>query len=365
MRKIISLALCLSAMAPIASADETATTRNWFLLGMSGELTVYNTPHYANFTEPFIFLNGEITASDQSSFTASVTLKLSTEGISAFENTPEVGLCVSSMKSTPTVDDGKVVLGSEFKTYEFTLSGLDSGFTYYYRPYVVLSGNIYYGETSSVDILGTQYKYSDIDGYRFIDLDLPSKTLWATANLGAVTVADTGDYLAWGEDESKDSYAADTYKFGDGSSSWKMNKYNDSDGLKTLEDEDNAAMTRWSQNCSLPTETDCQELIDHCNWSWTTMINVKGETVKGYKVTSTTNGNSIFLPVAGCKSGTTLKNYDTMGYYWCNSVYSENLTRANFMEINAEGKYAQNTTGWERVYGISVRPVSHINSDDY
>lgn len=363
MRKIITLALCLSAMTPFASAEETTTTHNWFLLEKTGTLTVYSTPHYGNFTDPFKFLNGDITASSESSFSASVTLKLSTEDVTSFENTPEVGLCISSTKSTPTVADGKIVLGTEFKTYDFTISGLDAGFTYYYRPYVVLSGNIYYGETSNVTMFGTQYAHSDVDGYRFVDLDLPSKVLWATANLGAIASADTGDYLAWGEDESKDAYTSTTYKFCNGTTSTAMTKYTDSDGLYTLEDADNAAMTRWSQNCSLPTVADCQELIEHCSWSWITRTNVKGETVKGYLVTSNKNGNSIFLPVAGCMADTTQKNFGTDGYYWCNSVYSDNTIRANYMLMNADGKWA-NGTGFERYYGISVRPVSHINSED-
>lgn len=363
MRKIIALALCLSAMAPFASAEDTTTTHNWFLLEKTGTLTVYAAPHYGNFTDPFTFLNGDITASSESSFSASVTLRLSTEDVTSFENTPEVGLCISSTKTTPTVADGKLVLGTEFKTYEFTISGLDAGFTYYYRPYVVLSGNIYYGETSTVTMFGTQYAHSDVDGYRFVDLDLPSKVLWATANIGALTTADTGDYLAWGEDESKDAYTTNTYKFCDGTTSTAMNKYTDSDGLYTLEDEDDAAMTRWSQNCSLPTVADCQELIEHCSWTWSTRTNVKGETVKGYLVTSLTNGNSIFLPVAGCMDDTKQKGFGTTGYYWCNSVYSDNKIRANYMLMTSDGKWADGT-GFERIYGASVRPVSHINSED-
>ena len=49
----------------------------------------------------------------------------------------------------------------------------------------------------------------------YVDLGLPSGTLWATCNLGASSPEEYGDYYAWGETEQKDYYDWDTYKFGE------------------------------------------------------------------------------------------------------------------------------------------------------
>ena len=57
------------------------------------------------------------------------------------------------------------------------------------------------------------------DGHDYIDLGLPSGTLWATTNVGANAPEDFGDYFAWGETEPKDVYDWGTYK-------WCMGNYN-------------------------------------------------------------------------------------------------------------------------------------------
>ena len=46
---------------------------------------------------------------------------------------------------------------------------------------------------------------------RFVDLGLPSGTLWATMNVGATSAEDYGNYYAWGEIEIKSNYNSDNY----------------------------------------------------------------------------------------------------------------------------------------------------------
>lgn len=41
------------------------------------------------------------------------------------------------------------------------------------------------------------------NGHEYVDLGLPSGTLWATMNIGASAEEDYGDYYAWGETETK------------------------------------------------------------------------------------------------------------------------------------------------------------------
>lgn len=52
------------------------------------------------------------------------------------------------------------------------------------------------------------------NGHDYIDLGLPSGTLWATCNVGADTPEGYGDYFAWGETQVKYNYDWNTYHYG-------------------------------------------------------------------------------------------------------------------------------------------------------
>ena len=62
------------------------------------------------------------------------------------------------------------------------------------------------------------------NGHEWVDLGLPSGTLWATCNVGAEKPEDYGDYFAWGETTAKSTYNWNTYKYCGGSST-TMTKY--------------------------------------------------------------------------------------------------------------------------------------------
>ena len=51
------------------------------------------------------------------------------------------------------------------------------------------------------------------NGHEYVDLGLPSGTLWATCNVGAKAPRDYGDYFAWGETSAKTNYYLGTYKY--------------------------------------------------------------------------------------------------------------------------------------------------------
>lgn len=94
------------------------------------------------------------------------------------------------------------------------------------------------------------------DEHEYIDLGLPSGTLWATMNIGASSPEDYGDYFAWGETAPKDVYDWSTYKWCNGSSN-TLTKYcfNSSygnngfvDNLTELDPEDDAATVNWGQD---------------------------------------------------------------------------------------------------------------------
>lgn len=99
----------------------------------------------------------------------------------------------------------------------------------------------------------------------------------------------------------------------------------------------------------MPTKSEFEELVDNCSWEWTTLGDVKG-----YKVTSNINGNSIFLPAAGYLHEESLKGAALYGHYWSSTPYVENHTMAYLLYINE----SCHSTNWEaRALGYSVRPV--------
>ena len=102
----------------------------------------------------------------------------------------------------------------------------------------------------------------------------------------------------------------------------------------------------------MPTASEQQELLntDNCNWQWT-----KEDGVYGYKVTSKKNGNSIFLPAAGDREGTSLYNAGSYGHYWNSSpylVHSDWVYNLYFVSNDSYRTYSH------RVNGFTVRPVS-------
>jgi len=192
----------------------------------------------------------------------------------------------------------------------------------------------------------------------YVDLGLSVK--WATFNLGATTPDDYGDYFAWGETETKEDYSFDTYKWGNDQAA--ITKYctnipnwggsNPMDYKTVLDIEDDAARANWGDLWRMPTNDERLELEEKCSWTWTTQNGVKGMLVTG------PNGNSIFLPAAGCKSGTNIKEVGYYGYYLSSSLYSGGPPWAwsicfilgQFHELNLG-------QGVGRPVGCNVRPV--------
>ena len=197
------------------------------------------------------------------------------------------------------------------------------------------------------------------DTHEYVDLGLPSGTLWATCNIGANAPEEYGDYFAWGETEPKDNYDWNTYKWYDYDhrSFTKYHRdeayYDDSgsyfvpaDGNTVLDPEDDAAYVNWSPFWRMPTSDQQKELVEHCTWTWTTRNGVFGQLVTG------PNGNTIFLPAAGRRLADSLDNAGTGGFYLSRMVLSN--FHAFFLYLNSGGV---SWSDWMRPYGGSVRAV--------
>ena len=193
----------------------------------------------------------------------------------------------------------------------------------------------------------------NLKDHEYVDLGLPSGLKWATMNIGANAPEEYGDYFAWGETTPKDTYSWSTYTLCKGSVT-QITKYcTDSDfgtvDNKTVLDlKDDAARANWGGTWRMPTVSEWTELLDKCTWEWTSLNGVKGRKVTG------PNGNSIFLPAAGRREDSSLKNAGSYGHYWSSSLYWSEC-------YEAYGVYFESSdVDWNNHYrciGQSVRPV--------
>lgn len=190
------------------------------------------------------------------------------------------------------------------------------------------------------------------NGYEYVDLGLSVK--WATCNVGATKPEEYGDYFAWGETQPKRNYDWSTYKWCNGSYDTQT-KYNTNSSYGTVDNKtqlelsDDAARANWGGSWRMPTGAELTELRENCTWTWTTQNGVNG-----YKVTSKKNGNSIFLPAAGCRYDSSLDYAGSRGYYWSSSLCTDYPLNAWSVYFNSDNVYGDS---YSRRYGFSVRPV--------
>lgn len=145
-----------------------------------------------------------------------------------------------------------------------------------------------------------------------IDLGLPSGLKWANMNLGASSTTDYGDYFAWGETSTKTAFSMDNYKWYDTAKYRTTLDFDD--GKTTLDAADDAARMLLGEKWRMPNQKDFRELIQNCNCSWGKQGGVNGLIVK-----SKTNGNTIFFPSGGVKSGY-LTGALEIGRYWTSNL---------------------------------------------
>ena len=231
------------------------------------------------------------------------------------------------------------------------LIGLSAGNTYYARAYVISEKGTAYGKDIKF-IPGMQ------NDHIYVDLGLSVK--WATCNVGANKPEGYGDHFSWGETQPTDYYNEDKYKWYNRTwdSRYTLTKYCTSSSYGTVDNKtqldliDDAARTYWGGSWRMPTEAEFTELREQCTWTWTTQNGVWG-----YEVTSMKSGytnQSIFLPAAGYRYGSSLfdKGYD--GYYWSSSLSAVASSNACILEFESDGVYS---SGHSRYFGLSVRPV--------
>lgn len=193
-------------------------------------------------------------------------------------------------------------------------------------------------QTNGSALSTTGISSDTINGHEYVDLGLPSGLKWATCNVGASSPSDYGDYYAWGDTATKSEYTEENCK------TWKKS-IGDISGNPDYD----AARANWGGSWRLPSKKECEELESKCTWTWTTQGGHNG-----YKVTGP-NGNSIFVPAAGFRYGSSLDAAGDRGYYWSSTPNEGNTQDACLLYFLGSYHYV----GWtNRNLGRSVRPVS-------
>lgn len=187
-------------------------------------------------------------------------------------------------------------------------------------------------------------KTGKINNHEWVDLGLPSGTLWATCNVDAATPEQPGKHYAWGEVATKSSYAASNSKY--------YNKAaDDVAGDKTSD----VATAKWGSGWRMPTKAEFDELVRYCNRRYVQKNGRWGE-----ELTSVFNKKSIFLPATGSKEGTSLHEASGCGMYWTSTPQKDQWNNGahNYHFGAALGEMGVG----ERSEGFAVRPVAATNN---
>ena len=173
--------------------------------------------------------------------------------------------------------------------------------------------------------------------FEYVDLGLPSGTMWATCNVGANNPEDKGLLFQFGTvdgykyvDLKNQFRAKDKNKKDTGSeyisvtTSGKVYKKN-----KILNLEDDAAHVNMGGKWRMPTKDELEELINN-----TTYDTAKVNGIKGMMFTSKINNNQLFMPFAGWWYNGAFMWAGTSGIIWSSQVDAYNINNAYRLGFN-------------------------------
>jgi hypothetical protein len=195
----------------------------------------------------------------------------------------------------------------------------------------------------------------------YVNLGLPSGTLWATCNVGASAPEGYGNYYAWGETSTKSSYSWSNYLYCSGSQSSCQDL-----GTHIAGTSYDAAKKNWGSGWVMPTLDQANELLSKCTVSLATVNGVAGLRFKG------PNGNTIFFPMAGYKYDSNYSAKGTQCYIWTDTkdIVTKYAYKSMALYLERSSSSAKaNTTAAPRRSGVIVRAVragsNSANSYDF
>ena len=192
--------------------------------------------------------------------------------------------------------------------------------------------------------------------FRYVDLDLPSGTLWATCNVGAKKPSDCGKYFQWGETIGyKENQVGKDKRFDWDDYMWNSSKDGDTFTKytttgATLEIRDDAAHANMGGDWHMPTPTQINELINNTIKSFTTLNAVKGMKFASKKDSS----KYIFIPAAGFAWDGSVQDSGDIGYIWSSVLYTGNVGNGQYLYFSSGDAILSYSS---RYNGLSVRGV--------
>lgn len=306
-----------------------------FCAGISGQ------PNDVYYYQAFVTLQGRVTytgevksliMTDAKAVTGSATDIAANKATLAgslvdYPAEAEAGIVVSGVAGDENVRAGVRIAGTAGDSYNVAVAGLLPSTTYYYTAYLDLGAGVVYGETKSFTTTGQSF---DLDN-DLVDLGLSTK--WAKCNLGASSETEMGGLFGFGDMTGYNT-------------SINTDDYASADIYRTANDVANRV---YGGKVTMPTISEFEELFRCCRVEWT-----ETDGVSGYRFTGP-NGNSIFLPAAGSRTGGTIAGAGTEGRYMSGSV-NEDDPRFAMTYLFSNAGNARSTTP---VYqALSVRPVS-------
>ena len=170
-------------------------------------------------------------------------------------------------------------------------------------------------ESYTFTVNGNRSLIANFD-HEYVDLGLPSGTLWATCNVGANTLEGYGDRFSWGENDP--------------------------------------ATANWGDGWCKPTKEQWKELWENTTNRWTTQNDVNG------RLFIASNGNSLFLPAAGRRYDDVFEHVGSIGYYWSSSPYLDYPGGGYYFYFTSNSCGLSNG---ESYGGLSVRAVRSVRQN--
>ena len=202
-------------------------------------------------------------------------------------------------------------------------------------------------------------KKKNANGYSYVDLGLPSGTLWATMNVGATSESDYGNYFMWGSTEpnTADECTWVNAPFNNGSSDYDSTYFNSVKDTVcpngVLAKKYDTAAQIMGGDWRMPTKAEFDELLSGTTNEW--IANYNGTGINGRKFISKADTSKyIFIPAAGDYNDSSVNNVGSLGNVWSSSLNASSPFRA--WGLNLSSGYC-GVNSRDRYYGWSVRGV--------
>ena len=197
-------------------------------------------------------------------------------------------------------------------------------------------------------------------GFDYVDLGLPSKTMWATCNVGANKPEDEGLLFQFGR--------VDGYRYRDKNSQFRTNAQNLEDGSTSeyipitssgktykvndiLDLADDAAHVNMGGKWRMPTKDELKELFNNTTRKVETI-----NRVKGMLFTSKINNKRLFVPFAGYWYNGSFAAAGSSADVWSSQVHPSYVNSAYILYCYSSGNAGINIS-YYRSIAFSVRGV--------